>query len=125
MTLQIPKVIPNDWTRLRIIIDKLKYLRLGTNSSPTFTGIVLSGLSDGSVVFIDNNGVLSENNTNFNWNDVSGQLDITSILRVKNSSGNVIFYADDDEMYFTASIVIPIEAGMPIGLALALTYAGP
>ena len=46
-------------------------------------------------------------------------------LSIKDSSDNLIFYVDDDEMYFTASIVIPIEAGMPIGLALALTYASP
>ena len=46
-------------------------------------------------------------------------------LTIKDSGDNIIFYVDDDEMYFTASIVIPIEAGMPIGLALALTYASP
>jgi len=46
-------------------------------------------------------------------------------LRIKNISDDIIFYVDDDEMYFTALAAIPIEAGMPIGLALALTYASP
>ena len=46
-------------------------------------------------------------------------------LSIKDSGDNLIFYVDDDEMYFTASIVIPIEAGMPMGLLLALTYASP
>ena len=46
-------------------------------------------------------------------------------LTIKDSGENVIFYVDDDEMYFTASIVIPIEAGMSMGLLLALTYASP
>ena len=46
-------------------------------------------------------------------------------LTIKDSGDNIIFYVDDDEMYFTASIVIPIEAGMSMGLLLALTYASP
>ena len=46
-------------------------------------------------------------------------------LTIKDSGDNIIFYVDDDEMYFTASIVIPIEAGMPIGLSLIFTYASP
>ena len=46
-------------------------------------------------------------------------------LTIKDSGDNIIFYVDDDEMYFTSSVVIPIEAGMPMGLLLALTYASP
>ena len=41
---------------------------------------------------------------------------------IKDAGDNIIFYVDDDEMYFTASTVIPIADGMPIGLLLALTY---
>ena len=41
---------------------------------------------------------------------------------IKDSSDTIIFYVDDDEMYFTAIIDIPIATGMPIGLLLALTY---
>ena len=44
---------------------------------------------------------------------------------IKNADDDIIFYIDDDEMYFTASGVIPIEAGMSMGLLLALTYAEP
>lgn len=100
-------------------------LGLGTGDSPTWVGATFSGLSVDSVVFAGVGGELSENNSAFNWNNAGGRLDITSTLRIKNSNGDVIFYADDDEMYFTASVVIPIEAGMPIGLLLALTYASP
>ena len=60
------------------------------------------------MVLVDNSGVLSENNSAFNWNNVLGRLDITSILRIKDSGGTVIFYVDDDEMYFTASTIIEI-----------------
>jgi len=39
---------------------------------------------------------------------------------IKDSSDAIIFYVDDDEMYFTAVSVI--VTGNPIGLLLALTY---
>jgi len=53
MTLQVPKVIPNDWNRLRLIIDKLKYLRLGLGSNPTFAGLILTGLTASSLLQTD------------------------------------------------------------------------
>jgi len=44
-TIQIPPVRPNDWVRLRIIIDKLKHLRIGGGSTPEFAGLTLTGLT--------------------------------------------------------------------------------
>ena len=45
-------------------------------------------------------------------------------LTIKDDGDNIIFYVDDDEMYFTASAAIPIEAGMVMGLWLFWgTYA--
>lgn len=58
MSLQVPKVIPNDWTRLRIIVDKLKHLRLGNDSSPTFTGLTLSGLTASRLIVTNASKVL-------------------------------------------------------------------
>lgn len=115
MTLQVPKVIPNDWTRLRIIIDKLKHLRVGVDSHPTYAGIVLSDLTASRLIATD---------ASKKFESIPG----TSVhpffegITIKNSDGDVIFYVDDDEMYFTALIVIPIDTGMPMGLLLALTY---
>ena len=43
-------------------------------------------------------------------------------LTIKNSSDIVIFYVNNDEMYFTAETTVVIADGMPIGLLLALTY---
>lgn len=43
-------------------------------------------------------------------------------ITIKDGSDDIIFYVDDDEMYFTALISVPIDTGMPIGLLLALTY---
>ena len=42
-------------------------------------------------------------------------------ITIKDSSDNIIFYVDDDEMYFTGGAVA-IADGMCIGLLLALTY---
>ena len=42
-------------------------------------------------------------------------------ITIKDSSDDIIFYVDDDEMYFTGG-AIAIADGMSIGLLLALTY---
>ena len=39
---------------------------------------------------------------------------------IKNTSDTIIFFVNDDEMYFTA---VSISTGQPIGLLLILTYA--
>jgi hypothetical protein len=116
-SLAIPRVIPEDWKRLDLIINKIK-IRLGRDSSPTFAGVIITGLTASKLVATD---------ANKEFESVPG----TSVhpefegITIKDSGGNIIFYVDDDEVYFTASVAIPIEAGMPIGLALALTYASP
>lgn len=113
-SLDIPRVIKDDWKRLDLIINKIKF-KLGRQSSPTFSGIILSDLTASRLVATD---------ASKEFESVPG----TSVhpefegITIKDSSGYTIFYADDDEMYFTALAVIPIDTGMPIGLLLALTY---
>jgi hypothetical protein len=58
------------------------------------------------------------------WDDTNKWLQ-PAALQVQDTSGNIIFHVDDDELYFTTPTVIPIEAGMPMGLLLSLTYAAP
>ena len=106
-------------------LDQRITLGVGVPDSPTMAGLTLSGLTDNSIVFVDNTGVLSENNTKLNWDDDNDTLTVVDTLTVKDSNGDIVFYVDDAEMYFTKSAAIPIEAGMPIGLALILTYAAP
>lgn len=48
-SLAIPRVIPNDWKRMDLIINKIK-LRLGSAASPTFTGVTIIGLTASSLV---------------------------------------------------------------------------
>lgn len=58
-SLQIPPVIPNDWDRLRVIINKLKHLRLGLDSSPEFESITVGGLNASEFVMTDASKVLT------------------------------------------------------------------
>ena len=102
-SLAIPRVIPDDWKRLDLIINKIK-LNLGRDSSPVFTGLTLDTLT------VDDIDV----------DDID-----TDTITIKDSDGDIVFFVDENELYFVAEITIPIEAGMPMGLLLALTYAGP
>ena len=47
-----------------------------TGASPTFTGLTLLSLTQGSVLFAGVNGLLSQNNDNFFWNNTNGRLGI-------------------------------------------------
>ena len=58
------------------------------------------------------------------WDDTNKWLQ-PAAMQVQNASGDIIFHVDDDELYFTVPTVIPIEAGMPMGLLMAITYAAP
>ena len=105
---------------IRMIAQKLGY-----TGTPTFENLILAGLTDGSIIFVDNGGTLSENNTNLNWDDTNGILTVVDTIQTKDSSGNIIMFSDDAQFYITSSTVIPIEAGMSMGLLLGLTYAAP
>jgi len=113
-SLAIPRVIPNDWKRLDLIINKIKF-NLGRQSSPTLTGLVLTGLTASRLVATDPDKAFESVPGTSVHPEFNG-------VTIKNSDGDIIFYVDDDEMYFTALVVIPIDTGMPIGLLLALTY---
>ena len=130
MSVEQYSLVAHDWLNLEFIINDLASRvigqELGPGSSPTFVGLTLTGLTDNSIVFIDNSGVLSENNTNLNWDDDNDILTVRDTIQVKDSSGNIVMFSDDTEFYVTASVVIPIEAGMIMGPWLFWgTYAAP
>ena len=58
MGLEIPEIIPGDWNRVRIAFQKLKSLRLGQDSSPTYVGLTLTGLTASRLIATDANKVL-------------------------------------------------------------------
>ena len=48
-SLAIPIVIPQDWKRLDLIINKIK-MRLGRDSNPTYAGLTLTGLTHSTLI---------------------------------------------------------------------------
>lgn len=58
------------------------------------------------------------------WDDTNKWLEPDKLV-TKTSGGDIVFYVDDDIMYFTTPTVVPIAAGMSMGLLLSLTYAAP
>jgi hypothetical protein len=130
MSVEQYSLVAHDWLNLEFIINDLASRVIGQElspgSSPTWVGATLTGLTDNSIIFIDNNGVLSENNTNLNWDDINDILTVRETIQVKDSSGNIVMFSDDTQFYITSSVVIPIEAGMVMGLWLFWgTYASP
>jgi hypothetical protein len=47
-----------------------------TSASPTFTGMTLSGLTQGSILFAGPGGLISQDNANFFWDDANNRLGI-------------------------------------------------
>ncbi|KKL93956.1 hypothetical protein LCGC14_1869530, partial [marine sediment metagenome] len=69
-------------------------LGLGTGDSPTLTGLTLSGLTEGSVLFAGASGIISQDNSNFFWDDTNNRLGIgTAVpgqpLHIKSTTGGV------------------------------------
>ncbi|KKM74651.1 hypothetical protein LCGC14_1398140, partial [marine sediment metagenome] len=64
-SLDIPRVISKDWKRLDLIINKIK-LHLGSASSPTFTGLTITGLTASRLVATDASKAL-ESSDLVNW----------------------------------------------------------
>ena len=65
---------------------------VGTGNSPQFTGLTLSGITQGSVVFAGASGVISQNNSNLFWDDSNNRLGIGTAspetdFHIKNSGG--------------------------------------
>ena len=148
-SLDIPRVIKDDWKRLDLIVNKIK-MRLGRDADVAHASITLTDLLASRLIATDSGKVFESVADLTAWiiQSSANQVVVTDNgdgtvtlslpqdvhvdahmelagLTIKDSGDNIIFYVDDDEMYFTALIVIPIEAGMPMGLLLALTYASP
>ena len=103
----------------------------------TGEGLDIADDGDGTVTLsgedasTTNKGIASFNSTNFSV--ASGAVNTIQNIHIdatpewagftiKNEADNIIFYVDNDEMYFTATTEIEIATGMPIGLLLVLTY---
>ena len=65
-SLAIPRVIPNDWKRLDLIINKIKF-NLGRDSSPTLTGLTLTGLTASRLIATDSTKALESVSNLASW----------------------------------------------------------
>lgn len=133
-----------DWVSVRQATAKLGSSKLGPTSTPIFAGIVISGLTASRLVWADaakelaskdlvdlvagtaNRVTVTDDSTG--GVTLSGPQDIHvdatpefAGITIKDSGDNIIFYVDDDELYFTAASGA-IVAGNPIGLLLLFTY---
>jgi len=144
-SLDIPRVIKDDWKRLDLIINKIKF-KLGRQSDVTFAGITLSDLTASRLLSTDalktfesvadltawiaqdsaNRVVVTDDGDGTITLSLPQDIHVDATpefagLTIKDSGDDIIFYVDDDEMYFTGG-AIAIADGMCIGLLLALTY---
>ena len=93
-SLAIPRVIPDDWKRLDLIINKIKF-RLGRDSSPTLTGLTLTGLTASRLIATDSTKALESTDLNSWVAGTANEIDIT----------------DDGDGSITIGIVDPLIVG--------------
>ena len=122
-------LVAHDWLNLEFIINDLASRvigqELGTGSSPTWVGATLTGSTQGSVLFVGAGGVISEDNTNLNWDDDNDIFTVRETIQIKDSSGNIIMFSDGTQFYITSSVAIPIAAGHGMPWLFWFTYAAP
>lgn len=75
---------PGDDVSVRQAIARLGSSKLGPTSTPTFLGVTttsltISGLTENSVLFAGASGLVSQDNTNFTFNDSTNTLDVNGI----------------------------------------------
>ncbi|KKN68770.1 hypothetical protein LCGC14_0447900 [marine sediment metagenome] len=90
-SLDIPRVIKDDWKRLDLIVNKIK-LKLGRNASPTFTGLTLTGLTASRLI----------------WTNSSKTLASKDLIGLVAGTANEINIADDGSGGVTIGIIDPL-----------------
>lgn len=106
-SLAIPRVIPNDWKRLDLIINKIKF-KLGSASSPTLTGLTLTGLTASRLV----------------WTDSSKALASKDLIDLVAGTDDEINIADDGSGGVVVGIINPLIVGKGGTGAASLTDHG-
>jgi hypothetical protein len=145
LSLDIPRVIKDDWKRLDLIVNKIK-MRLGRDADIKTASLTLSDLLASRLIATDAGKTLESVTDLTAWiiqssaNQVivtyNGDGTVTLSLPqnihldatpefagivIKDSGDNIVHYIDADEFYITTIPTIPIT-GNPIGLLLVLTY---
>lgn len=145
LSLDIPRVIPEDWKRLDLVINKIK-MRLGRDADVAHASITLTDLIASRLVATDSGKVFksvadlavwilgTENQIIVTGADGKVTLSTPQNIHIdatpewagtviKNASDDIIFYIDGDEMYFTAEEeAAEIITGNPFGAWLPFYY---
>jgi len=97
-SLAIPRVIPNDWKRLDLIINKIKF-HLGSASSPTFTGVTITGLTASSLIGTNASKALESVTigTGLNYTRPTLSLSHLGIEALTDPNADKILFWDDSE----------------------------
>lgn len=146
-SLNIPRVIKDDWKRLDLIINKIK-MTLGRDADVTHASITLSDLLASRLVATDSGKIIESVSDLTTWiiQSSANQVVVTDNgdgtvtlslpqdihvdahpefagLTVKDSNDDIIFFVDDDVMYVTlAAEAAEIVTGNPFGLWLPFYY---
>jgi len=144
-SLDIPRVIPEDWKRLDLIINKIRF-KLGRNASPTFSSISLSDLVASRLIATDSGKVFESVTDLTTWIlGTENQITVTGAngkvtlstpqdihvdahpefagITIKDISESIIFFVNNNEMYFTAEEELEdIVTGNPFGAWLPFYY---
>jgi hypothetical protein len=145
MNFPIPDIVFGDWWSVQNTVNQIRF-HLSSDATLTFAGLTLTGLTASRLLQTDTNKVLSsvsdltvwiagtENQVNV-ADDSDGTITLSTPqdihvdatpefagITIRNEAGNIIFYVDNDEVYFTVAAEVEIATGMPIGLLLTLTY---
>lgn len=71
---------PNDqWLNINVGELNLDFGRFDVNDVNVAGDLILDGFSEGSVLFADSSGVISENNANLSWDDTNKTLDVNHV----------------------------------------------
>ena len=143
---RVPKIKDGDWTSVRQAIQKLS-IKTGPTSIPTYSGITLTGLtalrliaSDASKTLISSdlaNWIAQTTNQVIVTDDGDGTVTLSlpqdihvdatpefAGMTIKDVANNVVMHVDENEFYISEFTAVNPINGNPIGLLLALTYAG-
>ena len=144
-SLNIPRVIPKDWKRMDLIVNKIK-LHLGRDSDPVFASLTLSDLVASRLITTDSGKTFESVSDLTAWIKGTENQVIVSVLAggkvtlstpqdihvdatpewagtvIKDVSDNIIFYVDDDEMYFTAAPSDPVTGNPMFAWLFLFTF---
>ena len=146
-SLNIPRIIKDDWKRLDLIVNKIK-LHLGRDADVVHASIILSDLVASRLIATDSGKVFESVTDLTNWIVGTGNQVIVTVLAggkvtlstpqdthvdahmelagltIKDSGDNIVFYVDDDEVYYTLPTgeLEDIVTGNPFGIWLPFYY---